>query len=291
MWQKNIDLIALTRYSVAVEKEITQQNTAMPDFRLWLQKEFTDRCKRNPRYSLRAFAQLLKMDASSISQIFSGKRKASKKVISQACGTLSANSELQNYFIQKSKENFKYASLGKAKIIEPTFELLAQDAFAFISDWYHFALLELINVEGFNQNPSWCAKSLGITKTEAQIAIERLIRLGLFRYENKKLVRTNKLITNFSQGMTSPAHKNIQRKILELALAAIDNTPTEAKDITAMTMAIDTKKIPEARKLISKFRREMSTYLEDGPQVQVYNLAIQLYPISKTINKEEKNAN
>jgi uncharacterized membrane protein (DUF106 family) len=48
-----------------------------------------------------------------------------------------------------------------------------------------------------------------------------------------------------------------------------------------MTMSIDVKKLPEARKIIKKFRREMSQFLESGNQTRVYQLGIQLFPISK----------
>ena len=51
------------------------------DFQDWLVSEFTSRCKRNPRYSMRAFAKQLDMDPSSVSQLLSGKRNASKKMV------------------------------------------------------------------------------------------------------------------------------------------------------------------------------------------------------------------
>ncbi|WP_413291057.1 TIGR02147 family protein [Bdellovibrio sp. HCB337] len=251
------------------------------DFRIWLQQQFTDRCKRNPRYSLRAFAQLLKMDASSLSQIFAGKRKVSTKVITSVCEILGSSPEQQELFIKKAKSKFKYN--GTADGQDSSYEVLSQDAFKVISDWYHFAILELINVDGFQGRAAWCAKALNITTAEAQIALERLERLSLIRQEDGQWVRTNKLITNFAPGVTSVAHKHMQRQILQMALDAIDTVHAEEKDITCMTMAIDIEKIPQARKIISKFRRDLSAYLEEGAQSRVYQLAIQLYPVSKEI--------
>lgn len=68
--------------------------------------------------------------------------------------------------------------------------------------------------------------------------------------------------------MSSSAHKNLQRQILQKAIDAIDNAHADEKDITAMTMAIDIKKNPEARKLIAKFRRDLCAYLEHGQQLR-----------------------
>ncbi|QDK45907.1 hypothetical protein DOM22_12480 [Bdellovibrio sp. ZAP7] len=289
MWQINLPHImaktlALARrcdYSIRMDK-LTKENSkpfARVDFRIWLQQQFMARIKRNPRYSLRAFAKLLDMDPSSVSQIFSGKRNASTKVITKACNVLGAGIKQQESFIYKSKEKFKNSTHKSDS--ETDYELMAEDVFSIISDWYHFALLELINIDGFDSRPSWCARSLGISTFEAQSAIERMVRVGLLRYEEDTLVRTGKALTNFSPGMTSPAHKNLQRQIIEMALKAVDEIKSEDKDITAMTMAIDIKKLPEARKKIAKFRRELCDFLEDGEQTRVYQMAFQLYPVSK----------
>lgn len=39
---------------------------------------------------------------------------------------------------------------------------LSMDQFAIIADWYHFAILNLINTPGFKSDISWIAKRLGL---------------------------------------------------------------------------------------------------------------------------------
>lgn len=159
------------------------------------------------------------------------------------------------------------------------------DTFAVISDWYHYAIMELTFVAGFRAEPKWIAKKLSITTEEAKSAVERLKRLGLLLEENGSLVKSSKMTTNHSSVDTSAAHKQLQKQLIEKALLAIDECPQEEKDITAMTMAIDKANLPKAKEIIRKFRRDLCALLEDGDQSQVYNLGIQLYPISK--NSEE----
>jgi uncharacterized protein (TIGR02147 family) len=254
-------------------------------FRVYLQSELTRRCKQNPRYSLRAFAALLKMDPSSVSQILSGKRNASRKVIEHIAARLNLHPEQTKVFIAKSKKNKEGFVLNDEAT--ENFSLISQDSFSFISEWYHYAILELINVENFQPQPGWIARSLGITALEAQAAIERMLRLGLIYKEEGRLVRTTKFVTNFSPGETSSALKELQRQILTMALTAIENVPQEEKDITSITMAIDISKLPEAKKLIAQFRRKLCAFLEDGTQTRVYNLGLQLYPVSK--NQKSRN--
>ena len=245
-------------------------------YKEWLGEEFSKRCKKNPSYSLRAFSKFLEIDPSSISQILSGKRKISPK--------------LKNRFIEKlapspkTIRQFDAPKISKGQK-EEAYKKLPLDTFKMISDWYHYAILELTLVKSFKRDNSWIAKQLGITATEVQIAIERLKRLKLIKEVDGKLVKTNQFITNFKDGATSSALKKFQKEILDKALDAIDNTPQKEKDITAMTLAIDTKLLPEAKKKIKEFRRSLSCFLEEtGSQTRVYNLAIQLYPISKETN-------
>lgn len=153
-----------------------------------------------------------------------------------------------------------------------------------ISEWYHYAILELTYVSGFKSEAKWIAKKLSITVEEAKAATERLKRLGLLLEENGSLIKSSKFLTNLSSVNTSAAHQELQRQIIEKSLLAIDGCNQEEKDITSMTMAIDIANLPKAKEIIKKFRRELCALLEDGEQSQVYNLAIQLYPIS---NKQE----
>ncbi len=241
-------------------------------FRLWLQKQFTERCKRNARYSLRAFAKTLDLDASSLSQILSGKRKLSKKGIQNICDKLSASpKELQIFGLIEKKKNEtddEYLQVGI-------------DTFSVISDWYHYAILELTFVSGFKADPKWIAKKLSITVEESKSAVERLKRLGLLLEENGSLIKSAVRITNNGTVNTSGAHKELQKQVISKALIAVDEASQDEKDITSMTMAIDTKNLDKARILIQKFRRDLCELLEEGNQEQVYNLGIQLYPISK----------
>jgi len=239
-------------------------------FRLWLQKQFTDRCQKNSRYSLRAFAGFIGLDASTVSQILSGKRAPSKKVLIDICEKLSATPK-------------DLRLLGVAEIApgEEEFYQVSVDTFSVMSDWYHFAILELTYVAGFKPEVKWIAEQLGISQLETKAALERLIRLNLLTAKNKTYVKTYETITNHVGVNTSVARKNLQRQVISKAMKAVDEVPQEEKDISSMTMAINPQNLDKAREMIKGFRRELCTLLEEGEQSRVYNLGVQLYPISK----------
>jgi uncharacterized protein (TIGR02147 family) len=254
-------------------------------FRQWLQSELTDRCRKNPRYSLRSFALLLDLEPSSLSKILAGKRNPTAKIIIKICERLSVGPFQTDCFVKAASKK----QVSVSCVEEKDYQLIAEDTFAYIANWYYAAILELTYTDELEEDPQFISRALGITVSEAKIALKRLIRLGLLTRNGSSLQKTNNFITNFAPGFTSSANKEFQRQIIQKALEAIDLVESNEKDITSMTMAIDMDKLPEARKVISKFRRDMCSFLEDGAQTRVYNLGIQLYPISKTnITKELK---
>ena len=60
----------------------------------------------------------------------------------------------------------------------------------------------------------------------------------------------------------------------------------ERRDQTSMTMAIDTKLLPQAKEKIKKFRRDMDRLLQSSDtKDEVYHLSVSLYPVTKTTDR------
>ncbi len=252
------------------------------DFRLLLQQELIERCRRNPKYSLRAFARALGIGPSALSDMLNGKRAITKASIERLGLALGLNlSELSQYT----------NNINKNQLSSLAFEQITLDTFAIISDWYHYAILELMKVKNFKNDLAWLTKSLGITKSEANAAVERLLRVGLIKVDKKGkwIDSSSGFSTNIAgSSITSAANKKLQKQVLEKSLWALETLPPSVRNHTSMTMPINPNKLPEAIERIKEFRREMCQFLEnDSNLLEVYNLAISLYPISNC-NSGEK---
>ncbi len=235
----------------------------MEYLRVLLQNELAKRCQRNPRYSLRAFAKSLETSHTVLSLVLSGKRSISKKLR------------------EKIKEE-----LGLAQPEETPVQQITLDAFAIISDWYHYAILSLLEIPESSIEPKWIAKRLGITALEANLAVERLKRLELIELKNNRWRQTSVPI-RFDNTISNSTIKNFHKQLLSKAVESLENDPKPLRDFSSMTMAIDPEHLPFAFEEIKKFRRELTQRLEKlGKPKEVYNLTIQLYPISK--NGDEK---
>jgi uncharacterized protein (TIGR02147 family) len=260
----------------------TKAPPAKVNYRVWLQNELSRRCRLNSSYSLRAFARQLKLDPSTVSQLLSGRRNASAKLLVKICDRLDVSPLERKGLLADAKRKQKRAFRADVDSVGD-YKQLSLDSFALMADWYHYAILELTAVTGFQNCPRWIARSLGISVTEAKIAIDRLKRLELLDEVDGQLRRTEAFVTNNTGAAVGSALKKLQRDWITKALAATENIDASEKDITSITMAIDVSKLIEARKLIAKFRREMCAFLEEGETSRVYTMGIQLFPVSKDV--------
>ena len=268
-------------YKPYMQKAVSLKNSEQPitDFLAWFQREYLKRRQKNENYSIRAFSNYLKISPATVSHLLSGKRVPSGKFATKLFTKLELTPREKEIIL--SALNKKNVADIAEKSVEYDYQMIALDSFKLLSEWYHYAIIEMTSAIGFKFDYAWIANHLGISVTEARQAIERLLRLDLIEERNGTLIKSQGFVTNGDDTLTTSAHKQLQRHVLQKALDAIDTVSIEEKDISSITMAIDETKIPEAKKLITKFRRDLCKFLENGRQTRVYNLGIQLYPISK----------
>ncbi|MGZ3701240.1 MAG: TIGR02147 family protein [Bdellovibrionota bacterium] len=234
-----------------------------------LELEFSRRKATNPRYSLRAFAKTMGLPPGRVSEFLSGKRKPTAKVsakITERLGLSPAQAR---------------ALFGRTSgMPESRYTNLDDDVFSMIAAWYHTAFLSLIDTRDFRSDPAWIARRLGISVIEVRAMLQRMERLGLLEIKKghvRKAATNLKTNTDIPNAALRRSHKE---SILQ-AVEAIEAVPTEERDITSMTMAIDPRRLPLAKTLIRKFRFRLADLLETGDRTEVYNLNVQLVPVTK----------
>jgi uncharacterized protein (TIGR02147 family) len=250
------------------------------DFRLFLQEELLRRCRANPRYSLRAFAKTLATDHSTLAKLVAGKRPIGRRTIERLGERLGLSPAAIARMTEKKAPASRAAATADAGV---AYRQMTLDAFHIISDWYHLAILELMRVDGFSAQPRWVARALGITVNEVNAAVDRLVRVGMLevRADGTWHDQTGGRNTNIGGLASTAAHRALQKQILQKAIAALDEVPVERRNQTAMTMAVDVDRLPEAVERIKVFRREMAQFLSRGERRdEVYNLSVSLYPIT-----------
>lgn len=235
-----------------------------------LRNEFQRRAEKNPSFSLRAFSSKLEMDQSLLSKLLQGKRKFSDENTQKI-------TEFLGIYLGKSPESLSDSPMD--------YQLLKEDEFFVISAWYHFAILELIKTKTFKHNSSFISKKLGITELESERALERLERLGFIEKKKNKYIIKKASNSWLNLGETSKARKALQKQMQEKSLQALEDVPFNKREHSSLTVAVDPKHLPEIKKKITEFRREMDKYImENGNEKEVYNLCVSFFPLTKDLD-------
>lgn len=253
-----------------------------------LQEEFNRRKRINDRYSLRMLARKLDLPPGRVSELLSGKRKMTQKTAEKIANRLGYDPDQRKQLfdaLKYSNGNFEL----EESIEENDFKPLDSDSFYVIADWYHFAILSLMELDDFDSTEKWIADRLGISIVQVKSALQRLQRLGLIATNHDGKWVQQQENTTTTHDLESVALKMSHKQSLEQAIDAIDNISVDLRDITSMTMAIDLERLPKAKLLIKNFRRQLCAFLEGTPQKnEVYNLNIQLIPVTKPQQERNK---
>lgn len=260
-----------------------------------LEKEFNARLKKNRNYSLRAFARNMDINHGALSQILSGSRIPSYKLMKKIIEKLNLTGKLALSF-QKSIAKSHLAK--KPQRINPKLKKIADDSlylkseslnidfekFYTISEWYHYAIFVMIQKDDFKRDDTQIANILKIKPFQVTMAIERLEKLDLIKSENNILSCKSLHIETASKEKTSTAHKKRIKQILEKSIHSVDDQSIELRNHETMTMAIDPKKIPEAKIRINRFMNDLCEFLESDEKKEVYEFATSLFSLEKNIN-------
>jgi uncharacterized protein (TIGR02147 family) len=265
-----------------------------------MRQEFEKRKERRPGYSLRLFAQKLKMDSGSLSQILNGVRIPSVRVATRILENLELPSENQKLFWVSLAESQQSRSL---KRLNPYFRkitqkigddpsenkttwLLHSDQFHCVSQWHSTAILELMTTNRFQHSSEWIARELGISKKQAEESLENLLRLKLIQKSSKGEFKKTFFRIKTSDKAMGLAQQIRQKQSIEKSLIALTTLPPTVRDHTCLTIAIDPSRIHEAKKLIDQFIASFADHFEKRKKTTVYELSIGMFPLQK-INQEQ----
>lgn len=240
---------------------------------------------RYPNYSVRAFAKKAGLSPATLSLVLQGRRKVSQKLAGRLSEKLHFDPmERAEVLGPQLDKKSKQAAHKKSS---PAYIRLTQDQYRVISDWRAFAILNLIRTEGFESDPAYIAKRLGITAAEAKEAVAHLERLGMVKWQNGRLSRTAPRYQTTDDIANSALQKSHQQS-LELAMRSLENDPVESRDFTWVTFPLDPGKLPEAKALIRKFQDDLLEILgKEARPTEVFRLAVQLFPLTKIVTKRE----
>jgi len=263
-----------------------------------LRECLTEKVQNNSRYSARAFARDIQVSPAFISMLLAGKKKLSLDRARQVSFALEMSDRRRHNFLRlvalsslptrssstQDLEKLLFNGHDRKDIFP-----LEVDQFKFFCNWYYIAILDLTACRNFKSEVSWIADRLELSPLVVQDAIKRLLRLKLLKRVRGRLKKTNNHVAIPTSAPNSSI-RNFHHQMIDKAKAFLNQqgeNDFRRRDISAITIAIDPRKMEEAKKRINEFKNQMAEFL-GGHCTEVYQLNLQFFPLSKPENKEEK---
>lgn len=265
-----------------------------PFYQTVIRDALARRIEKNPRYSLRAFSRTLEIDPSMLSRVINGQLIPTTSFTKKILPHLELDPPNEKQFLESvskaiQEKNFLKKRAELKKILrEPTTaeakRALSPELFHVISDWYHYAILQLMETEGFQPDPKWIAEALRIETSEVEAAITRLLSCGFVEKIAGTYIRATPPLTSGDRSITTDAHRKRIRQVTEKSGRSLEMDPIYLRNHTTLTLGIDPDKIPLAKEMIQDFMVELCEAMQTRKKA-VYELQINLFPLQ---NYEKK---
>ena len=260
-----------------------------PDYRTFLKTALSARGTSRESLSLRAFSEKLGISNSYLSEILSGKKTISVELAFKIAIKLEMSETESHYFcllvqLEQEKDPFFREELSKRlkglNPERPAFDLSA-DLVHSISEWYHAAILELTYLPGFVVSPGSVAKALGITKVEAEVAMQRLLRLELLLKDKRGAYRKAHNYIYSEAAIPNSAFKKFHGQLLAKAASALETQrPGERLSATDI-FALDSRQLEKIDKLSREFSAAVQACAEKSRvKDSVYALTMHVIRLS-----------
>lgn len=224
-----------------------------------LKEKYEEASKSNPQYSLRAFAKRAGISSGGLSQILSRKKNLSLARAHEVARALKMTEIEKEEFLlavqissarsEASRSEFyeKYKTLHSSSVVN-----LELEQFKAISEWYGFAIIEMISTFASEWTPHKIAKFLGISHAQSLSMIERLIRIEVIEKTPKGYVRIQDRLIVDSM-LPNEAMRKYYDQVFDHAKESVFHQTPQEKMIGTEVFAFDPKQIGEVRTLTNQY--------------------------------------
>ena len=259
------------------------------NYRGYLKSALAKQTEKNPAYSMGALARATGLSRSFLSEVLRGKKNLSPEAgarITQKLGLSPSEAEFFSLLIQLETArdpSFRESLLEKIRALQPASQIhdLSLDAFRVIADWYHMAILQLTFVEGFKLSSRTISRRLGITIAEAEVAMDRLLRLELLEKKSDGSFRCVKdrflAHSRVPDGAIARFHKQVLTRLSD----AIGEQPPNKRKSRTEIMPIHESVVDQVEAILDRAHEEIiAVTSKSKPQGKVYALTTHFFDLT-----------
>lgn len=262
------------------------------DYRAFMRDHYTAQKARNTNWSFRFLARRAGFASSNfLKLVMDGDRNLGAEAVDKVAKALKLDAEESEFFANLVAMNQAATVADRNRAFERVAanrrfraaKKLDGPLFEYLTHWYYPAIRELAATSGFSEDPAWIAGQIvpRITPKQAKTALGTLEKLGLLvREASGKLVRGEPSLTTGHEvrSVVIPAY---HLQMIERAAKAVVSFSPDERDVSALTVCIQTKTLAELKTRIHRFREEVLDKCDSEKEPErVYQLCIQLFPLS-----------
>lgn len=263
---------------------------------LFLRDHWLIKKKRNPSFSIRAWAKSLGITShSQLHQMIYGKRAIPKKYLSNLVKNLNLTNGEIEYLealidIQKAKSDeeksfYLNKILSKKKQLKVVFHEI--ESFDLVKNPLHFFILEIFQLKDRTFTVEKIKDMLQFDYSTAEIkrAIDTLLKLKLATKisENEYAKIPNSIFTQ--NDVPSAAVREYHKNLSELSKVAIENQHVSEREFNAMSFNIKKENLADAKRAIREFREQFVEKFcaMESEGDQTYHLNVNFFAVTKDL--------
>jgi len=261
------------------------------DYRDLLKDAFEDHKALNPLYSYRMVAEFLGLDTSNVFRILEKAAHLPARCQSRAIDYLGLSGRSAEYFVLLVAYSRERNAKARQEILENAMALrdvvrrqLAESELAYFREWWVVALRSMLELVGGRAVPKELASRLNPKVSEEDVvrALELLQKLGLVKKASSgRLVLADAHLTAGTEPEKIQALRHYQRQVLSLASGSLERFSPELRDISTLTLTVDSNAFEEVRGHLRECRRQIQKCVEGVQHPErVMQLAMAFFPLT-----------
>lgn len=270
------------------------------EHREYLKREFETRSRRRPLYSQRAFARDIGLSPSALTDYFKGRIRLSAARIGQVSKSIGLTAEQKQHWVDLIE--MKYAKIPEIKMVsqlrvkarmESQSHAITVDQFKVVSEWFHLAYVELLQMDGTKYSDlNIAAGALGIPVRSLRVAVARLESIGLLQKSDEGIYTVNPS-TRLGDSIPSMALRQFHGQVLKKAALALEEQPMSRRFVSTTMVALPKAEIEkiliEIKTLALEFLDPYVNQAQSMPKDSLYCLSLQFFDLlSQKEAKKEK---
>ena len=268
------------------------------DYREYV-RDFYESRKKCSAFTWREFAKLAGFSSSGfLKLVCDGKTRLSKVGVEKVLSAMNLSGAQAEYFrlmvsfCDSQQPDVRRTSFERMMKIasENRVEFLEAKSFAYFSSWANPALRELAPIMK-GASPLEMGHTLvpAISAAEARESLDLQESLGLLKKDEcGNYVQTSEGVSS-TREVISATVVNMQKQYAHLAAESLERYTREYRHISGMTMGLDREAYERLAAELDAFRKKVAEIVSNVKSYdRVYRMNLQLFPLSKKVEKNEK---